>query len=68
MREDLTTIISTLIKGVSTGDAYTEDVCNGLEIIKKNWPNLSDIEKEEINVLIKSLKTIEEGQEIKRFF
>ena len=72
MRKDLSQIIASLINNIggaqvtALGDFNNQDLmceiaqstCNGLSVLKENWPTLSQEEKEEIAAIILTLKTI----------
>ena len=59
MREDLSRIIASLINDVAAS-SITKPVCKGLDVLKENWPGLTQVEKEEIAAIALSLEKIEE--------
>ena len=71
MRYDLASIVTSLINNIGSaqvtaiGDFNNKELmtenarltCEGLDVLKDNWPNLSQTEKEEIAAIILTLKT-----------
>jgi len=60
MRRSVLEIIKSLIQM----NAYTTEIAQAIRVIKKEWPNLTEEEKSEIDAVVSALRSIHNGEDL----